>query len=147
MSEVLTIVPRNGGLRRKMRASLLRRLLSPDRQLWKERAALGARGEPQDEDLSIRLSERGGTAGRNFKTLRREAEMLAENEIIDSAELAKRWGVPETWVRDQVRRRALDPIPHVRFGKYIRFEYGSELLIDWLARRRCSPNRAGLRAG
>jgi hypothetical protein len=73
--------------------------------------------------------------------------MSAENEIIDSAELAKRWGVPETWVRDQVRRRALDPIPHVRFGKYIRFEYGSEPLIDWLARRRCSPNRAGLRAG
>jgi len=68
-------------------------------------------------------------------------------EIIDSAQLAKRWGVPETWVRDQVRRRALDPIPHVRLGKYIRFEYGSEPLNDWWARRRCSPNRAGLRAG
>jgi hypothetical protein len=68
-------------------------------------------------------------------------------EIIDSEELAKRWGVPETWVRDQVRRRALDPIPHVRLGKYIRFEWGSEPLNDWWARRRRSPNRAGLRAG
>jgi len=68
-------------------------------------------------------------------------------EIIDSADLAKRWSVPETWVRDQVRRRALDPIPHVRLGKYIRFEYGSAPLNDWWARRRCSPNRAGLRAG
>ena len=68
-------------------------------------------------------------------------------EIIDSAELAKRWGVPETWVRDQVRKRAFDPIPHVRLGKYIRFEYGSEPLNDWWSRRRCSPNRAGLRAG
>jgi hypothetical protein len=43
-------------------------------------------------------------------------------EVIDSAELAKRWVVPETWVRDQVRTRTQDPIPHVRLGKYIRFE-------------------------
>jgi hypothetical protein len=68
-------------------------------------------------------------------------------EVVDSAELAKRWGVPETWIRDQVRRRALDPIPHVRLGKYIRFEYGSDPLNAWWDRRRCSPNRAGLRAG
>lgn len=43
-------------------------------------------------------------------------------EIIDAEELAKRWAVPETWVRENVRRRALDPIPHVRLGKYVRFE-------------------------
>ena len=72
---------------------------------------------------------------------------VVDLEILNSAELAKRWGVPETWVRDQVRRRSLDPIPHVRLGKYVRFEWGSESLNDWWARRRHSPNRAGLRAG
>jgi hypothetical protein len=50
---------------------------------------------------------------------------VASVEIIDSEELAKRWSVPESWVRDQVRRRAQDPLPHVRLGKYIRFEWGS----------------------
>jgi hypothetical protein len=68
-------------------------------------------------------------------------------EIIDSVELAKRWAVPETWIREQVRSRALDPMPHVRLGKYVRFEWGSEPLNAWWARRRYSPNRAGLRAG
>jgi hypothetical protein len=67
--------------------------------------------------------------------------MLNEIEIIDLAELARRWSVLETWVRVQVRRRVLDLIPHVRLGKYITFEYGSEPLNEWRARRRCSTNR------
>jgi hypothetical protein len=72
-------------------------------------------------------------------------------EIIDSAELAKRWSVPETWIRDQVRSRALDPIPHVRLGKYIRFEWEGELLQQWWARHRAptkqSRNEDGYKGG
>jgi hypothetical protein len=41
--------------------------------------------------------------------------------FIDSRELAARWNVPESWVRDQVRSRAEDPLPHVNLGKYVRF--------------------------
>jgi hypothetical protein len=44
---------------------------------------------------------------------------------IDSRTLAARWGLPETWIRDQVRRRSADPLPHIRFGKYVRFRWGS----------------------
>ena len=57
-------------------------------------------------------------------------------EVIDSAELAKRWCLPETWVRDQVRARVADPIPCVRLGKYVRFEWGSKDLDEWWNRRR-----------
>ena len=56
-------------------------------------------------------------------------------EIIDSAELGKRLNLPESWVRDQVRRHAQDPIPHTRFGKYVRFAWGSPELNEWLQRR------------
>jgi hypothetical protein len=56
-------------------------------------------------------------------------------EIIDSRELALRLNLPETWVRDAVRRRAKDPIPHLRFGKYVRFTWGSPELTEWLERR------------
>jgi hypothetical protein len=63
-------------------------------------------------------------------------------EIIDSAELGKRWNLPESWVRDQVRRRAQDPIPHIRFGKYVRFAWGSPELTEWLQRRSSSPQAA-----
>lgn len=50
---------------------------------------------------------------------------LPEYEFIDSRELATRWSLPETWIRERVRTRCDDPPPHVRFGKYIRFRWGS----------------------
>ena len=57
-------------------------------------------------------------------------------EIIDSDELAKRLNLPATWVRDQVRSRATDAIPHLKFGRYVKFEWGSPSLLEWLARHR-----------
>ena len=59
--------------------------------------------------------------------------------IIDSNELARRWNLPATWIREQTRSRALDPIPHLRMGRYVRFEYGSPDLAKWLERRRSKP--------
>jgi hypothetical protein len=57
-------------------------------------------------------------------------------EVIDSAELAKRWSLPESWIREQTRCRATDPIPCVRVGRYVRFEWGSPKLLAWWAKRR-----------
>lgn len=68
----------------------------------------------------------------------RATEALAsprQYEFIDSSELALRWGIPESWVREQVRARSADPIPHVRFGKYVRFRWGSPELEHWAERR------------
>jgi hypothetical protein len=62
-------------------------------------------------------------------------------ELINSKELAVRWRVPESWIREAVRRRTTDRIPHVRFGKYVRFEYGCPELDAWLARHRCCKDR------
>lgn len=59
-------------------------------------------------------------------------------EIIDSKELAIRWRLPESWVRDRVRARSDDPLPHVKIGRYVRFEWGSPELIEWWARHRIS---------
>jgi hypothetical protein len=59
-------------------------------------------------------------------------------EIIDSPELAKRWQVPESWIRSKVRSRTAttEQIPHLQLGRYVRFEWGSEALASWLARHR-----------
>jgi hypothetical protein len=61
-----------------------------------------------------------------------------ENQIIiiDSTELARRWAVPESWIRNQVRPRVPDPIPHVRLGKYVRFEWGGAELKEWWGKHR-----------
>ena len=62
-------------------------------------------------------------------------------EIIDAKELAQRWALPCTWIREQTRGRMSDPIPHLRMGRYVRFEWGSPALNAWLAKRRCGGAR------
>jgi len=59
-------------------------------------------------------------------------------EVVDSEELARRLRVPESWVRDRVRARSDDPLPHVKIGRYVRFEWGSPDLVQWWARHRVS---------
>lgn len=70
-----------------------------------------------------------------------EAREQAENvrapfELIDAPELARRWNLPASWIREQTRSRSVDPIPHLRLGRYVRFEWGSPDLETWLTRRR-----------
>jgi len=57
-------------------------------------------------------------------------------EVIDAIELARRWHIPVSWIREQTRTRAADPLPCVRLGRYVRFEWGSPSLLQWWAKRR-----------
>ncbi len=56
-------------------------------------------------------------------------------EVLTAEELAERWRVPATWVREQCRSRCADPIPHTRLGRYVRFSWGSPELNEWWTRR------------
>ena len=60
-------------------------------------------------------------------------------ELIDSGELAARLRVPVSWIRDHTRERTpkQERLPCVRFGRYVRFEWGSPWLTEWVAKRRC----------
>jgi hypothetical protein len=60
---------------------------------------------------------------------------FTQYEFIDSRELARRLTVPASWIRDQVRARSEDPLPHVNLGKYVRFLWGSPALELWIRRR------------
>jgi len=74
--------------------------------------------------------------------MRGEHLAAGETEMIDSAELAKRLGVPESWVRSRSNpKRTSDPIPHYRLGRYINFSWGSDLLRAWLERQLVGANR------
>jgi hypothetical protein len=64
-----------------------------------------------------------------------DGELCTEFEFIDSRELARRLTVPTSWIRDQVRARSEDPLPHVNLGKYVRFLWGSPALELWIRRR------------
>lgn len=63
------------------------------------------------------------------------SERRPEYDFLDCKQLAERWNVPETWIRERVRRRSADPLPHVRFGKYVRFRWGAPELEEWAQRR------------
>jgi len=54
-------------------------------------------------------------------------------ELLDSDELANRLSVPASWIRSHTRRRTDDEIPCVRFGRYVRFRWGSPELERWIA--------------
>ena len=59
-------------------------------------------------------------------------------EIIDSTELGKRWNLPESWIRYYTRHSHVpskDRIPHLKFGRYVRFLWGSPRLNAWLESR------------
>lgn len=64
-----------------------------------------------------------------------ERARIVGYEFIDCGELARRWDMPVSWIRDQVRKRAEDPLPHVSLGKYVRFLWGSPELQAWVERR------------
>jgi len=63
-------------------------------------------------------------------------------EMITPKELAEKLKVPTSWVRDQTRARAScgDMIPHHRFGRYVRFAWGSPELTEWIHRRLVSKS-------
>jgi len=56
-------------------------------------------------------------------------------EIIDAEELAGRWKLPVSWIREACRSRSADPLPCLQFGRYKRFRWQSPELNAWLERR------------
>src|SRR5712691_13382497 len=61
---------------------------------------------------------------------------LGDYKILDSKQLAERLGVPESWIRNQTRRNCPDPIPHIKLGRYVRYEWPSNRLYLWWSRHR-----------
>jgi hypothetical protein len=74
------------------------------------------------------------------------ASLFTQYEVLNSKDLAHKLAVPETWVREHVRDRVTDPIPHYKMGKYVRFLWGSPALEEWLSRRLICGDRKECRA-
>jgi hypothetical protein len=63
---------------------------------------------------------------------------LPDAVLLTPQQLAERLAVPPSWVREKTRQRARirdeDPLPVVRLGKYVRFDWPSVQV--WLKRQR-----------
>lgn len=65
---------------------------------------------------------------------------MARNEwdcdLMDVAETARMLRVPISWVYDRTRRRGKERIPHLKLGKYLRFE--TTAVREWLNGQRAA---------
>ena len=44
-----------------------------------------------------------------------------EDELLTAPEVAQFLRVPLSWVYERCRKGAIDPLPHLKLGKYLRF--------------------------
>jgi excisionase family DNA binding protein len=44
------------------------------------------------------------------------------NELMTVSEIAEFLKVPASWVYERTRRRGIERLPHVKLGKYLRFD-------------------------
>jgi len=61
--------------------------------------------------------------------------------LLNAKQAATLLNVPESWVRAEARAQR---IPHVRLGRYVRFE--AEELTTWCKARAVGPQRNGARS-
>ena len=67
-------------------------------------------------------------------------QVSAVYSILDTDGLAEKLTVKACWIRNHVQPTHPDPIPHLRLGRYVRFEWGSPQLQKWLERQRSKEN-------
>jgi predicted DNA-binding transcriptional regulator AlpA len=60
------------------------------------------------------------------------------DEILTPTQVAERLQVKPSWVYEQTRERAeirnADPLPHIKMGRYLRFDWKD--VLDWLERQK-----------
>ena len=55
-------------------------------------------------------------------------------ELMTIDEVALFLKVPKSWVYDRTRKRGRDRLPHIKLGKYLRFEEGA--IREWMEQLR-----------
>lgn len=57
-----------------------------------------------------------------------------ETTLLTVAEIAEAFRVPVSWVYERTRKRGQDCLPHIKLGKYLRFELNA--VREWLSQQR-----------
>ncbi|MHB8413684.1 MAG: helix-turn-helix domain-containing protein [Candidatus Acidiferrales bacterium] len=61
-------------------------------------------------------------------------EILGPEKILTPQELADRLKVPVSWIYEKTRSRSRDPLPVIRLGRYMRFDWPD--IVEWIERHR-----------
>ena len=63
-----------------------------------------------------------------------DPEVEGLEELLTVDELSALLKVPKSWIYERTRRRGLERLPHIKLGKYVRFE--ERAVTRFLKRRR-----------
>lgn len=67
---------------------------------------------------------------------------MENNKLMTVSELAGHLNVNEGWVYDRTRKGGPDQLPHLKIGKYVRFNY--QTVMEYLSREsECSEETNG----
>ena len=61
-----------------------------------------------------------------------EQPSTVSRQLMNITELAGRLGVPKSWIYERTRCNGPERIPHLKMGKYLRFDPESEAFKKWL---------------
>jgi hypothetical protein len=67
--------------------------------------------------------------------------LVQAEDILKPEELAARLKVPDSWVYEKTRGRCRNPIPCLRLGRYVRFDWTA--VATWLTSLRAPGNPSG----
>jgi predicted DNA-binding transcriptional regulator AlpA len=59
----------------------------------------------------------------------------------DVEQLAEHLGLSETWIYNRTRKNGPEIIPHLKLGKYVRFNPESEAFQAWLRNHDIGPEK------
>src|SRR2546425_746715 len=100
---------------------------TPRRYLLGNEEVVISEAVPAPRIATIRPSDRGESTNST------SAPDLDAEVLLTVQKVAQILNVPVSWVYEHVRRSAAHRLPHVRVGKYIRFE--ASAIRDWLEER------------
>ncbi len=79
------------------------------------------------------LNDQSQAASNHAATVEKTGE---RGQLLTVHEVARLLHVPTSWVYERTRRRNSDQLPHVKLGKYLRFE--ETTIAEFIQRQRCA---------
>jgi excisionase family DNA binding protein len=86
----------------------------------------------EEENLMGQSNDQSQAASKHAATV----EKRETGQLLTVHEVARLLHVPTSWVYERTRRRSSDQLPHVKLGKYLRFE--ETTIAEFIQRQRCA---------
>jgi excisionase family DNA binding protein len=87
----------------------------------------------EEENLMGQFNDQSQAASKHAATVEETRET---GQLLTVHEVARLLNVPTSWVYERTRRRSSDQLPHVKLGKYLRFE--ETTIAEFIQRQRCA---------